>query len=73
MPMTRNKPPQYKSYMLRCWEIRSQGPDRPATWGFSLQDSQTGQQRAFPDLEALVTFVRAELETDTFGQHKLLE
>ena len=54
-------------------EMRSQHPDRPATWRFGLQDSQTGQQRAFLDLEALVTFVRAELETDIFAQHKLLE
>ena len=73
MPIIHNKPPQYQTYMLRCCEMRSQHPDRPATWRFSLHDPQTGQKRAFPDLEALVTFLQTELEMCIFGQHKLLE
>ncbi len=62
MPIIHDKPPQYQAYMLRCWEMRSQRPDRPATWRFSLEDSQTKKKRAFPDLEALVTFLQTELE-----------
>jgi hypothetical protein len=41
--------------------MRSQHPDRPATWRFSLEDSQTKEKRAFPDLEALVIFLQTEL------------
>ena len=54
--------PRYQSYLLRCWEVRSQQPDRPAAWRFSLQDPRTEQKHAFPDLEALVIFLQAELE-----------
>jgi hypothetical protein len=41
--------------------MRSQHPDRPATWRFSLEDSQTREKCAFPDLEALMTFLQTEL------------
>jgi hypothetical protein len=56
------KPPRYQSYMLRLWEVRSQRPGQPSTWHFSLEDPQTGQRHVFPDLEALVAFLQAELE-----------
>ena len=54
--------PRYQSYLLRCWEVRSQHPDQPATWRFSLQDPQTEQKRGFADLEELVDFLRFELD-----------
>jgi hypothetical protein len=53
--------------------MRSQHSNRPALWRFSLQDPQTGQKRAFSDLEARVTFLQTELEMCIFGQHKHLE
>ncbi len=62
MPIIHAKPPQYQTYMLRCWETRSQHPDRPAAWHFSLENSQTREKRTFPDSEALVTFLQTELE-----------
>ncbi|MEJ2150857.1 MAG: hypothetical protein P8Z40_15465 [Chloroflexota bacterium] len=54
--------PRYQSYLLRCWEVRSQQPDRPATWRYSLQDPQTEQKHSFADLEELVDFLQAELD-----------
>ncbi len=63
MPIIHDKPPRYQSYVLRCWEMRSQYPDRPATWRFGLENPQTREKRAFSDLEALVAFLQAELET----------
>lgn len=54
--------PRYQSYLLRCWEVRSQQPDQPATWRFSLQDPQTEQKHGFADLEELVGFLRFELD-----------
>jgi hypothetical protein len=52
--------PRYQSYLLRCWEVRSQQPNQPATWRFSLQDPQTEQKRGFADLDELVAFLQAE-------------
>jgi hypothetical protein len=42
--------------------VRSQQPDRPATWRYSLQDPQTEQKHSFADLEELVDFLQAELD-----------
>jgi len=42
--------------------VRSQYPDRPTTWRFSLEDAETGQRHGFPDLEALVAFLETEME-----------
>ncbi len=64
MSLVRNKPPRYQAYLLRFWETRSQCLDQPSTWRFSLEDPQTEQKRAFPDLEALVTFLQAVLDSD---------
>jgi hypothetical protein len=50
--------------MLRCWEIRSQDLDRPATWRFSLEDPQTKEKRAFPDLKSLVIFMETQLRVE---------
>jgi hypothetical protein len=62
MPVIYKQPPLYRTYLLSCWEMRSQYADRPSTWRLSLQDSQTGRKCVFPDLEALVIFLEAELE-----------
>jgi hypothetical protein len=51
--------------MLRCWEMRSQDPDRPAAWRFSLEDPQTKEKRAFPDLKSLVVFLEAQLRAES--------
>ena len=55
-----DRAPRYQSYLLRCWEVRSQQPDQPATWRYSLQDPQTEQKHGFADLEELVAFLQAE-------------
>ncbi len=73
MPITHDKPPRYQSYVLRCWEVRSQYPDRPATWRYSLEEAQTREKRAFADMEALVTFLQTELgkqESEKKGDQK---
>ncbi len=70
MPIIHDKPPRHQSYVLRCWEVRSQHPNRPATWRFSLEKAQTREKRSFADLEALVTFLQTELETRKNGKEK---
>ena len=54
-------PPRYGAYLLRYWEVRSDRPDRPSTWRFSLEKAGTGEMSAFPDLEALVAYLEAQL------------
>ena len=57
-----DKPPRYRSYLLTFWEERSRDPDAPAVWRFRLEEARTGQRRGFASLEALVAFLRAELD-----------
>ena len=59
--------PRYRAHLLHFWEVRSQCPGRPATWRYSLEDSETGQKHGFPDLEALVVFLRAKLGGECGG------
>ena len=64
MPPRLDKPPRYRSYLLRMWEARGERPEEPPTWRFRLQDVSTGAQHAFRDLDALVAFLRAEMARD---------
>jgi hypothetical protein len=61
MQLVHEEPPRYRAYMLRIWEVRSEHAAQPSTWRFSLEDPETGEKRGFPDLEALVRFLQAEL------------
>jgi hypothetical protein len=54
-------PPQHRVYLLRCWEERSQDLRRLPQWRFGLEDSHTGRRYGFPDLDALMAFLRTEL------------
>lgn len=67
MPPLHDRPPRYRSYLLRTWEARSERAGTPSTWRFSLQDARTGQERAFADLEALVAYLRAEMARQEDG------
>ena len=65
--MTQDKR-DYASYLLRLW--RSGEADPPA-WRASLQSTQDGHRLNFPDLEALVDFLRAHydsLQPDPFHE-----
>ncbi len=53
--------PRYCAWLLRCWEVRSQQPDQPVGWRFSLEDPHTGHRHGFASLEAVVAFLRADL------------
>jgi hypothetical protein len=67
MTRVHDKPPRYRSYLLRAWEARSERAGVPSTWRFSLQDARTGQERAFADLEALVAYLQAEMARQEDG------
>jgi hypothetical protein len=61
LPQPDDNGPRYQSYLLRCWQVRSQQPGQPATWRFSLQDPQTEEKHGFANLKELVAFLQAEL------------
>jgi hypothetical protein len=51
----------YASYVLR---LRNMQNDCQATWLASLQSTATGEQRSFPSVEALATYLLAEFGSD---------
>lgn len=59
-----DKPPHYRSFLLRCWEERSQSLANAAAWRFSLEDSRTGRRHGFAKLEAVMAFLQQELAED---------
>ncbi len=57
--------PRYKSYLLRCWQERSRSQNEQSKlWRFSLEDTRSGQQRGFANLEALTAYLQAALAAE---------
>ncbi|MEI8164780.1 MAG: hypothetical protein WCG26_00310 [Chloroflexales bacterium] len=56
------KPPQYRVYLLRCWQERSQKERSRSSWRFALEDPETRQRHGFPDLNSLTTFLQASID-----------
>lgn len=54
--------PTYLSYLLRLWRAPG-GAGQP--WRASLEDTLTGQRRGFADLEALVAYLRDDIEEES--------
>ena len=46
---------RYISYLLRLWQIESQGR---LVWQASLEDSRTGGRQGFASVDALLAFLR---------------
>lgn len=64
-----DKPPRYQTYLLRCWQERSQQDEGlVVVWRFSLEDPRTGQRRGFASLEALLASLKTELSNDKEGE-----
>jgi hypothetical protein len=60
-PTAPDRPPVYRSYLLRFWEERSDLPTAPV-WRFSLEDPQTTHRQGFADLAALTDWLQSEIE-----------
>jgi hypothetical protein len=73
MANVHDKPPRYKTYVLRCWEARSQHADRPATWRFSVEDAWTGEKRTFADLASVFAFLEAQINMEHRGRREIPE
>jgi hypothetical protein len=57
MPTAEERNAGYASYLLR---LRLMGKGDQALWVASVENPASGDQRSFPSVEALVTFLRAE-------------
>lgn len=51
----------YRIYLLTLWAERGDKAEVPTVWRVSLKDPQTGQQRAFATLTALVAALVEEM------------
>jgi hypothetical protein len=69
MPLN-SKASYYRIYLLTVWEERGRGRQDLAAWRFCLKDPQTGQQRGFANLTALVTALLEEIAQSNEGQEK---
>jgi hypothetical protein len=45
--------PRHRIYLLAIWEERSDDPDSPVQWRFSLEHPASGQRQGFTSLAAL--------------------
>ena len=55
----------YLSYLLRLWQIRSEGK---LVWRASLESSLTGERKGFASLTDLFTFLEEEIGHVARGQ-----
>lgn len=60
-PSAPDRPPAYRSYLLRFWEERGDRPT-PPVWRFSLEDPQTAHRQGFASLTALSDWLQSEIE-----------
>ena len=55
----------YRAFLLRCWRETEAGSGGPTTWRFCLVEPGNGEtERGFASLEALLAYLRQELEVD---------
>ncbi len=59
-PSAPDRPPVYRSYLLRFWEERGDRPT-PPVWRFSLEDPQTTQRQGFATLTALTDWLQSQM------------
>jgi hypothetical protein len=57
------RPSPDRAYLIRCWQEQDAASGDPPRWRFSLEEVLHQRKRwGFRDLEALIAFLRAELE-----------
>lgn len=63
-----------RAFLLRCWPTQQFAPNQSAAWRFCLEE--VGPERrelGFASLEALVTYLAAELDSWMCTTHQLEE
>ncbi len=59
MTLLSKKPPNYYSYILRCWVEANLNESGVTLCRYSLEDPRTGERLTFPGLEPLIEFLQA--------------
>jgi hypothetical protein len=54
----------YRAYLLRMWQEPTGPPYACPVWRFSLQNTAGDPRRGFASLEALIEFLKQEIEID---------
>ncbi len=72
MSMMTNEARRYFSYLLRVWQVRTDGE---VVWRASLEDPHTSERHGFASLEQLLEFLKEhtqgrENEIETRQSHK---
>jgi hypothetical protein len=63
--MPHEKPPPYRTYLVRCWQEREAALGEESHWRFWLEEiSHKQRKKGFGNLEALFAFLRTELARD---------
>ena len=52
----------YLVFVVRLWKERAASPRRPAVWRFSLEEPRSRWREGFESLEALTSFLQAQVE-----------
>lgn len=64
MSTQREKSHPYRAYLLRCWQEGEAASGKEPPWRFSVEEILPERRRkGFSSLEALVAFLRAELDS----------
>jgi len=56
-----NKPPNYCSYVLRCWLEATPHAGEEAIIHYSLEDPHTGERFMFAGVASMADFLRAQV------------
>ncbi len=55
-----NRTRKYCSFMFRLWQVKTEDMQ---TWVVSIQDTHTGQQQIFSNLDGLIQFLQTEFDS----------
>jgi hypothetical protein len=59
----------HHTYLLRCWQERKAAAGQKPRWRFCIEEVlQERPRQGFDDLDALVAFLRAELDDQDVAQ-----
>ena len=58
-------PPHYQTFILKCWQERSEGQENALLLRFSLEDTATQVRYGFQSLEEMFDFLQQRCNTES--------
>ena len=55
-----DSPPKYQTYILKCWQERSEGEESTLIVRFSLEETTTQVRYGFKSLEEMTNFLQQQ-------------